>query len=51
VNLGRLQEALEAGKLDPAHVIMGSSGKSGLIRRVRDGIRLLGKGELKIKVY
>ena len=51
VNLGRLQEALEAGKLDSDKMINGEAlVKAGLIRRVRDGIRLLGKGELKTKV-
>ncbi len=51
VNLGRLQEALEAGKLDPDKPINGEAlVKAGLIRRMRDGIRLLGKGELRIKI-
>ena len=51
VNLGRLQEAIEAGKLDSKKPINGEAlVKAGLIRRMRDGIRLLGKGELKAKV-
>ncbi len=51
VNLGRLQEAIDAGKLDSKKLINGEAlVKAGLIRRVRDGIRLLGKGELKAKV-
>ncbi|OJW53274.1 MAG: 50S ribosomal protein L15 [Alphaproteobacteria bacterium 41-28] len=51
VNLGRLQEAIKAGKLDSKKEINGEAlVKAGLIRRVRDGIRLLGKGELKEKV-
>jgi len=51
VNLGRLQQAIEAGKLDPkitinaAHLV-----EAGLVRRPWDGIRLLGKGDLKTKV-
>jgi len=51
VNLGRLQEAIKSGKLDSKKEINGEAlVKAGLIRRVRDGIRLLGKGELKEKV-
>ncbi len=51
VNLGRLQEAIEGGKLDPKKEINGEVlVKAGLVRRVWDGIRLLGKGELKEKV-
>lgn len=51
VNLGRLQEAIEAGKLDSKREINGEAlVKAGLIRRAWDGIRLLGKGELKAKI-
>jgi large subunit ribosomal protein L15 len=51
VNLGRLQEAIKSGKLDSKKEINGEAlVKAGLIRRVRDGIRLLGKGDLKEKV-
>jgi large subunit ribosomal protein L15 len=51
LNLGRLQEAIEKGKLDikkdiNAEVLVAA----GLIRRKWDGIRLLGKGEIKAKV-
>src|SRR5437667_3268667 len=48
VNLGRLQEAIEIGKLDSKKPINGEDlVKAGLVRRVQDGIRLLGKGEIK----
>ena len=50
VNLGRLQEALDAGKLDAkkpvdAAALVGA----GLISKVRDGVRILAKGELTTK--
>ncbi len=49
VNLGRLQAAVESGRLDPAARIDGEAlRKAGLIRRVRDGVRLLAKGELTV---
>lgn len=51
VNLGRLQEAIENGKVDSKKLINGEAlVQAGLIRRIHDGIRLLGKGELKAKV-
>ena len=51
INLGRVQEAIDAGKLDiGATVDAAALIKSGLLRRARDGVRLLGSGELKAKV-
>jgi large subunit ribosomal protein L15 len=51
VNLDRLQEAIDAGKLDAKATINAESLiKSGLLRRARDGVRLLGRGELKAKI-
>ena len=51
VNLGRLQAAIDAGKLDPkATVNADALVKAGLLRRARDGVRLLGTGELKAKI-
>jgi large subunit ribosomal protein L15 len=48
VNLGRLQVALEAGRLKPDVTINGAAlVEAGLLRRVGDGVRLLAKGELK----
>ncbi len=51
VNLGRIQSAIDEGKLDAkapvtAEVLIGA----GLIRRARDGVRLLGSGELNAKL-
>ena len=51
VKLGRLQQAIDAGKLDSKNPITSETlVKAGLVRRVWDGVRLLGKGELKAKV-
>ena len=47
VNLGRIQAAIDAGRLDAgAPVTAEALIAAGLVRRVRDGIRLLGQGEL-----
>lgn len=51
INIGRVQEAIDAGKLDAsAAVDMAALVKAGLLRRAKDGVRLLGSGELKAKV-
>ena len=51
INIGRVQEAIDAGKLDAsAAVDMASLVKAGLLRRAKDGVRLLGSGELKAKL-
>src|ERR1700752_3421500 len=51
VNLGRIQAAIDAGTLDAAAKIDASAlAKAGVIRRAKDGIRLLGAGEIKAKV-
>ena len=51
VNLWRLAQAIEAGKLDPKKPVDGSAlVAAGVIRRERDGVRLLGQGELKTKL-
>ena len=51
VNLGRVQQAIDAGKLDAgATVDAAALVKAGLLRRAHDGVRLLGEGELKVKV-
>jgi large subunit ribosomal protein L15 len=51
VNLGRIQSAIDAGMLDPAAKIDAAAlVKAGIIRRTKDGIRLLGAGEIKAKV-
>ncbi len=51
INLGRVQTAIDAGKLDPNTAVDAAAlVKAGVLRRGRDGVRLLGKGELKAKV-
>lgn len=51
VNLWRLEQAISAGKLDAKAPIDGAAlVASGVLRRVKDGVRLLGKGELKSKI-
>ncbi len=48
INLGRLQVALEAGRLKADLTVDGAAlVAAGLLRRVGDGVRLLAKGELK----
>jgi large subunit ribosomal protein L15 len=51
VNLGRIQAAIDAGVLDAAAKIDAAAlVKAGVIRRAKDGVRLLGAGEIKGKV-
>jgi large subunit ribosomal protein L15 len=50
VNLGRVQEALDAGALKAAEPITAEGlVKAGVLRRKKQGVRLLGGGELKTK--
>ncbi|MDB5466280.1 MAG: rplO [Phenylobacterium sp.] len=51
VNFWRIEQAIAAGKLDPkkaidADVLIAA----GIVRRAKDGVRLLGKGELTSKL-
>jgi large subunit ribosomal protein L15 len=51
LNLGRVQTAVDAGLLDAKQpVTMAALKGAGLVRRERDGVRLLGYGELKAKL-
>ena len=50
VNLGLIQKFIEAGKLDAAQPITEEAlVASGLVRRKRDGIRVLAKGDFSAK--
>jgi len=50
VNLGRVQEAIDSGLLDAKAVIDAAAlVKAGLLRRAKDGVRLLAKGEFSAK--
>lgn len=50
VNLGKVQEFIDAGKLDAGGVTEEAMVACGLVRRKLDGVRVLGKGELTAKV-
>jgi len=51
INLGILQKFIDAKKVDAKKPITEASLlESGLVNNVRDGVRLLGKGELSAKV-
>jgi large subunit ribosomal protein L15 len=51
INLDRLQEAIDAKLIDAAGVINAESlVKARVLRRAKDGVRLLGRGELKAKL-
>ena len=51
VNLGRLQQAVDAGKLDASKVVtLEVLMAAGVITHARDGVRILGNGELKAKL-
>jgi large subunit ribosomal protein L15 len=51
VNLGRIQAAIDAGTLDAAAKIdVAALVKAGIVRRAKDGVRLLGAGEIKTKL-
>ncbi len=51
VNVGRLQMAIDAKKLDAKGTINAETLKAaGVINSVHDGVRLLGKGEISAKV-
>jgi len=45
VNLGRVSKAIEAGKLDASDISEQALVEAGLVRRIRDGVRLLAKGD------
>jgi large subunit ribosomal protein L15 len=51
VNVGAIQKAIDSGKLDAKGTIDHDALKAaGLARGGKDGVRLLGKGELKAKI-
>jgi large subunit ribosomal protein L15 len=51
VNLGRVQSAIDAGKLDAGELVtVEALVAAGVCQRARDGVKLLGKGELTAKV-
>src|SRR5215831_11907373 len=51
VNLDRLQQAIDAKQLDPSGTINAETlVKARVLRRARDGVRLLGRGEIKARI-
>jgi len=51
INLDRLQQAIDAKQIDASEVINAEAlVKSRVLRRAKDGVRLLGRGEIKAKV-
>jgi large subunit ribosomal protein L15 len=51
VNIGRIQQALDAGKLDAnAPVTLDALLAAGVVTKARDGVKILGQGELKAKL-
>jgi len=51
INLDRLQEAIDAKQIDASALINAETlVKSRVLRRAKDGVRLLGRGEIKAKV-
>lgn len=51
INIGQIQAAIDSGKLDVTQPVDVNVLKAaGLVKRLRDGVRLLGEGELKASV-
>ena len=51
INLDRLQDAVDSKLVDAKETVTAESlVKAGVLRRSRDGVRLLGRGELKAKL-
>ena len=51
VSIGRLQQAIDAGRLDAGQVINAAAlVAAGVIKRERDGIRVLANGEISAKI-
>jgi large subunit ribosomal protein L15 len=51
INLDRLQQAIDARLVDVKETVTAESlVKTGVLRRAKDGLRLLGRGEIKAKL-
>ncbi len=51
VNLDRIQTAIDAKKFDAKDTVNAETlVKAGILRRSKDGVRLLGRGEIKAKI-
>jgi len=51
INIGRIQQAVEAGKIDPANPVTNESlVAAGVFARPRDGVKILGQGAITAKL-
>jgi large subunit ribosomal protein L15 len=51
INLGRLQQAIDAGQVDIKNPVTENTLVNvGMVAKLYDGVRLLGKGEIKAKI-
>jgi large subunit ribosomal protein L15 len=51
INIGRLQTAIDAGRVDASQPVdLALLVAAGVIRRAKDGLRVLGGGELGVKL-
>ena len=51
VNVGALQSAIDAGRIDASQPIsLASLVEAGIVRRAKDGLRVLGNGEITAKI-
>lgn len=50
INTGRLQAAIDAGKIDASDITIENLVATGLVGKVIDGVRLLAKGDLSSKI-
>ena len=51
INLDRLQQAVDAKQIDAGAIVNAEAlVKAGVLRRAKDGVRLLGRGELTVKL-
>ncbi|SKA11415.1 50S ribosomal protein L15 [Consotaella salsifontis] len=51
VSVGRLQQAVDAGRIDASKAVDAEALKvAGVLRRTKDGVRLLGDGEISVKL-
>ncbi|WP_131117999.1 50S ribosomal protein L15 [Lichenihabitans psoromatis] len=50
VNVGRIQQAVDAGKLGSGPITVAGLIEAGLVSKARDGVKILGMGELTAKL-
>lgn len=51
ISVGKVQDAIDSGRLDAKEAVtIDALVNAGLLRRAKDGVRLLGNGEIKSKI-